>query len=49
MLPEAPRELVAELTRRYVEIYELLTSQTFEVHPEPILERIERNLAPFRV
>ncbi len=49
VLPQAPRELVAELTRRYVSIYERITGSTFEVHPEPIGERIERNLVPFHV
>ena len=30
MLPEAPKELVAELSRRYIEIYEMITGKPFE-------------------
>lgn len=29
MLPEAPAELVNELSRRYIMLYELITGQTF--------------------
>lgn len=29
-LPKAPRELVAELSRRYIEIYEMITGKPFE-------------------
>ena len=44
-LPEAPVELVAELSRRYIEIYETITGKLFE-HDfnTPILERITKNL-----
>lgn len=49
VLPEAPPEMVEELSRRYVEIYEKLTGEKFTVDESvPLLERIERNLAPFR-
>ncbi len=44
-LPPAPVELVVELTRRYIEIYEMITGETFtydfSVKPE---ERIKKNL-----
>lgn len=30
VLPEAPRELVAELSRRYIYLYETITGQRFE-------------------
>lgn len=45
VLPEAPPELVAELSRRYIEIYETITGKPFE-HDfnTPILERITKNL-----
>lgn len=44
-LPEAPDELVEELSYRYIDIYEKLTGNTFEYHDEkPIHERIEENL-----
>ena len=44
-LPEAPVEMVAELSRRYIEIYETITGEKF-VHDfsQPILARIEKNL-----
>ena len=31
MLPEAPADLVAELSSRYVKLYEMITGETFEV------------------
>ncbi len=46
VLPEAPPELVAELSRRYIEIYETITGKPFN-HDfnTPIMERITKNLA----
>lgn len=49
VLPEAPRELVAELSARYIRMYEQITGQTFEPGEEPIIARIEQNLRPFAV
>jgi len=50
VLPEAPPDMVAELTRRYIEIYQQLTGQKFAVDPSlPPLERIGRNLAKYRI
>jgi len=45
VLPVAPPELVAELSRRYIEIYETITGKPFE-HDfnTPLLERITNNL-----
>ncbi|MFA5936913.1 MAG: phosphoribosylaminoimidazolesuccinocarboxamide synthase [Candidatus Paceibacterota bacterium] len=45
ILPEAPDELIVELSRRYIEIYETITGKSFE-HDfnKPILERITNNL-----
>lgn len=46
VLPKAPPELVAELSRRYIEIYEIITGKTFEHDfSQPILERITNNVA----
>ena len=44
-IPDAPAELVAELSRRYIEIYETITGKPFE-HDfnTPVLERITNNL-----
>lgn len=45
VLPEAPIDLVAELSRRYIEIYEIITGKIFEHNFNvPILERIKNNL-----
>jgi phosphoribosylaminoimidazole-succinocarboxamide synthase len=46
VLPEAPAELVTELSARYIQLYELITGQEF-VYPavdEVITERIKKNL-----
>jgi phosphoribosylaminoimidazole-succinocarboxamide synthase len=47
VLPEAPAELVQELSRRYIAIYEEITGQGFEPGETPITERLERHLRPF--
>jgi phosphoribosylaminoimidazole-succinocarboxamide synthase len=45
VLPEAPADLVAELSRRYIEIYETITGKPFEHDfSMPVLERIKKNL-----
>lgn len=46
-LPEAPPEMVTELSNRYIRIFEQLTGKKFEIDPSPILERIRRNLTPY--
>lgn len=48
VLPEAPPEMVAELSRRYIEIYEQLSGERFAVDTSlPVADRIARNLAPY--
>lgn len=45
VLPEAPREMVAELAGRYIEIYDMLTGQNFLADLEGSIEdRIAENL-----
>ncbi|MEK7569693.1 MAG: phosphoribosylaminoimidazolesuccinocarboxamide synthase [Patescibacteria group bacterium] len=45
VLPPAPPELVAELSRRYIEIYEMLTGKNFDHDlSQTTLERIAKNL-----
>jgi phosphoribosylaminoimidazole-succinocarboxamide synthase len=44
-LPEAPAELVSELSRRYIQIYEQITGRKFVYGETPVLPRIERNLS----
>jgi phosphoribosylaminoimidazole-succinocarboxamide synthase len=46
VLPEAPPELVVELSRRYIEIYETITGKPFEHDfSQSIMERITKNIA----
>lgn len=48
VLPEAPAEMVAELSRRYIAIYQQLTGEVFSVDRSvPVEERIAGNLAPY--
>lgn len=48
VLPEAPADLVAELSRRYIEIYEKLSGDTFVIDESvPPMGRIERALVPY--
>jgi phosphoribosylaminoimidazole-succinocarboxamide synthase len=46
-LPEAPAELVQELSRRYIEMYEQITGEKFHYGATPVLPRIERNLKAY--
>jgi phosphoribosylaminoimidazole-succinocarboxamide synthase len=43
-LPPAPPDLVQELSRRYVAMYEQITGAKFQYGETPVLPRIERNL-----
>ena len=43
-LPDAPTELVEELSRRYIQIYEQITGEKFVCGAKPIGQRIEHNL-----
>jgi len=49
VLPEAPDDMVLELSRRYIEIYEKLSGQKFEKPEGDIAARIGRNLAPYKI
>ncbi|KTC92566.1 MULTISPECIES: phosphoribosylaminoimidazolesuccinocarboxamide synthase [Legionella] len=48
-LPEAPQELVEELSSRYIQLYEKITAKQFSFaeHQEPFEQRIMRNIANF--
>ena len=46
-LPQAPPELVAELSRRYIQMYEQITGEKFQYGETPLLPRIARNLRPY--
>jgi len=44
VLPEAPEELVIELSKRYIKLYEMLTGKKFKTEVGDVKERIEKNL-----
>jgi len=48
-LPEAPQDLVVELSSRYIQLYEKITGKQFNFaeHDEPAEQRIARNIANF--
>jgi phosphoribosylaminoimidazole-succinocarboxamide synthase len=46
-LPPAPPELVQELSRRYIAMYEQITGTKFAYGAVPIVPRIEKNLKAF--
>lgn len=48
-LPEAPQELVEELSRRYIQMYEKITGEKFVPGEQPIIPRIERNLKSYGI
>lgn len=48
-LPPAPPELVQELSRRYIAMYEQITGTKFVYGETPILPRIEKNLGSYAV
>lgn len=47
VLPPAPPELVEELSRRYVTMYEQITGAAFKPGETPVLPRIEKNLRSY--
>jgi phosphoribosylaminoimidazole-succinocarboxamide synthase len=49
VLPEAPRELVEELSRRYVYLYERITGKQFQPPylDEPVQQRMTYDLASY--
>ncbi|MFC1946739.1 phosphoribosylaminoimidazolesuccinocarboxamide synthase [Chloroflexota bacterium] len=44
VLPEAPEELVVELSKRYIQLYEMTIGKRFAVETGDVTIRIERNL-----
>ena len=46
-LPDAPPELVEELSRRYIQMYEQITGKKFEPGETPVIPRMERNLKQY--
>ena len=46
-LPDAPEDLVQELSRRYIQMYEEIAGEKFQYGETPVLPRIERNLKAY--
>lgn len=49
-IPEIPAEMIDKTSKVYIQAFEAITGQTFQpaATEEPVLERIRRNLAPYR-
>lgn len=49
ILPQAPQELVEELSARYIQLYERITGKKFDytLHEEPAEQRIMRHITPY--
>jgi phosphoribosylaminoimidazole-succinocarboxamide synthase len=47
VLPQAPDDLVIELSSRYIRLFEMITGAPFEVDVIPIRERLLKNLAEY--
>ncbi|MBW2989455.1 phosphoribosylaminoimidazolesuccinocarboxamide synthase [Candidatus Woesearchaeota archaeon] len=43
-LPEAPEELVVELSKRYIRLFEMITGDVFKAEVGDVRQRIEKNL-----
>ena len=48
VLPEAPEDMVQEMSRRYITMYQQITGQKFVPGEEPIEARIEKNLQKYK-
>jgi phosphoribosylaminoimidazole-succinocarboxamide synthase len=49
VLPEAPAELVQEMSRRYIQMYEQITGKKFLYGETPVIARMEKNLKKYHV
>lgn len=49
ILPQAPKELVDEMSRRYIKMYEQITGTAFRPGAEPVAARIAGSLKPYAV
>jgi phosphoribosylaminoimidazole-succinocarboxamide synthase len=44
VLPEAPADMIEEMSKRYIQMYEQITGEKFVPGETPVLARMERNL-----
>lgn len=47
VLPEAPADMIEEMSRRYIQMYEQITGEKFAPGETPVLPRMERNLKTY--
>jgi phosphoribosylaminoimidazole-succinocarboxamide synthase len=49
-IPEIPAQMIEDTSKVYIQAFEAITGQSFEpaAGDEPVLDRIRRNLAPYR-
>jgi phosphoribosylaminoimidazole-succinocarboxamide synthase len=47
VLPEAPADMIEEMSKRYIQMYEQITGEKFVPGETPVLPRMERNLKPY--
>lgn len=47
VLPDAPQELVVEVSRRYIQLYQMITGQNFQGEAGDVSERIRRHLKDY--
>ncbi len=48
-LPEAPTEMIEEMSKRYIQMYEQITGEKFAKGATPIEQRIAENLKPYGI
>jgi phosphoribosylaminoimidazole-succinocarboxamide synthase len=48
-LPEAPADMVEEMSNRYIRMYEQITGMKFVKGPAPVVQRLENNLKKYAV
>ena len=48
-LPDAPTDMIEEMSRRYIQMYEQITGEKFIPGEQPIISRLEKNLQTYRV
>ncbi|MBI3092646.1 MAG: phosphoribosylaminoimidazolesuccinocarboxamide synthase [Candidatus Levybacteria bacterium] len=45
--PKMPDEFIAKVSKRYIQIYEKITGKKFQIGPQPVADRIKRNLKTY--
>ena len=48
-LPEAPADMIEEMSNRYIRMYEQITGTKFVKGAIPIIQRLEKNLKKYAV